>query len=205
MQLRLDRSRALVGFAVLGISVVIVAIVVAPRSRGSSLPPAPAPTEGTCTDLAREVDPSKVPVDSGYDPEKNLVYAHVNGRTYVMGPEDPVCRSLTAARTVIDHTMEANTENMAAACGAGPARPAARARGPAPTTFTSLSPDVYEPCGVERSGDAVFVAGCGGAIVRVSSGGTTGRAQKAPGEIVALDALAGGGETDAVWVLFATG
>ena len=116
MQLRLDRTRALVGFAVLGISVVIVAIVVAPRSRGSSLPPAPAPTEGTCTDLAREVDPSKVPVDSGYDPEKNLVYAHVNGRTYVMGPEDPVCRSLTAARTVIDHTMEANTENMAVAC-----------------------------------------------------------------------------------------
>jgi hypothetical protein len=116
MQLRLDRTRALVGFAVLGISIVLVAIVVAPRSRGSSLPPAQAPSEGTCTDLAREVDPAQVPVDSGYDPEKDLIYAHYNGRTYVMKPDDPVCRSFASTRALIDDTMNANKENVAVAC-----------------------------------------------------------------------------------------
>jgi hypothetical protein len=92
-----------------------------------------------------------------------------------------------------------------AACGGGrPARQPRPARVTGAATFTSLSPDVYEPCGIERSGDAVFVVGCSGSVVRVSGGGTTGRAQKAPGEIVALDALAGG-DGESVWVLYATG
>lgn len=116
MQLRLDRTRALVALAALGVSFVLVAIIVAPRSRGSSLPAAPPASPGTCADLARDVDPAEEPVDSGYDAEKNLVYAHHAGRTYVLTPEDPVCRSFPSVRNVIDHAMNVNKENTAVAC-----------------------------------------------------------------------------------------
>ena len=116
MQLRLDRTRALAALAALGVSFVLVAIIVAPRSRGASVPPAAPASPGTCADLAREVDPAKVPVDSGYDVEKDLVYAHHAGRTYVLKPDDPVCRSFASVRSVIDHTLAADRENTAVAC-----------------------------------------------------------------------------------------
>ena len=116
MQLRLDRTRALLALAGVGLSFVLIAIVLAPRSKGGPLAPSSPPPPGSCADLARDVDPSKVPVDSGYDPEKDVVYAHHAGRTYVMKPNDPVCRALNSARAVIDDTMNANRENVAVAC-----------------------------------------------------------------------------------------
>ncbi len=116
MQLRLDRTRALAALAALGVSFVLVAIIVAPRSRGSSVPPeVPAPP-GNCADLARDVDPAKVPVDSGYDVEKDLVYAHAGGRTYVLNPDDAACRAFPSVRDVIDHTLAADKENTGVAC-----------------------------------------------------------------------------------------
>ncbi len=116
MHLRLDRTRVLVALAALGVSFVLVAIIVAPRSPGSSLPPSPPASPGTCADLAREADPAKVAVDSGYDAEKDLVYAHVAGRTYVLKPDDPVCRSFGSVRSVIDHTLSVDRENKSVAC-----------------------------------------------------------------------------------------
>ena len=116
MQLRLDRTRALAALAALGVSFVLVAIIVAPRSRGSSVPREVPASPGTCADLARDVDPAKVPVDSGYDVEKDLVYANHAGRTYVLKPNDPVCRSFGSVRALIDHTLAADKENRAVAC-----------------------------------------------------------------------------------------
>lgn len=116
MQLQLVRTRALVALAALGVSFVLVAIIVAPRSRGSSLPPAAPTPPGTCADLAREADPAKDAIDSGYDTEKDLVYAHFEGRTYVLEPDDPACRSFASVRSVIDHALEADRENTAVAC-----------------------------------------------------------------------------------------
>ena len=116
MQLRIDRTRTLVALAALGVSFVLVAIIVAPRSRGSSVPPAAPAAPGTCAELARDVDPAKEAVDSGYDAEKDLVYAHHEGRTYVLKPDDPGCRSFASVRSVIDHTLQADRENNAVAC-----------------------------------------------------------------------------------------
>jgi hypothetical protein len=116
MQLRLDRTRVLLALAALGVSFVLVAIIVAPRSSGSPLPPAAPASLGTCADLAREADPAKVAIDSGYDAEKDLVYAHHAGRTYVLPPNDPVCRSFASVRSVIDHALEADRDNTAVAC-----------------------------------------------------------------------------------------
>ena len=116
MQLRLDRTRTLAALAALGVSFVLVAVIVAPRSRGSSIPPAPPPPPGTCADLARDVDPATEGVDSGYDVEKDLVYAHHAGRTYVLDPSDAGCRALPRARSVIDHSLQADRENTAVAC-----------------------------------------------------------------------------------------
>jgi hypothetical protein len=116
MQLRLDRTRALAGLAALGVTFVLVAIIVAPRSRGASVPPVSPASPGTCADLARDVDPATTAVDSGYDVEKNLVYAHHAGRTYVLKPDDPVCRGLARSRDVIDHTLAVDRENTAVAC-----------------------------------------------------------------------------------------
>ena len=118
MQLRLDRTRALAALAALGVSFVLVAIIVAPRSRGASVPPAPPASPGTCADLARDVDPAKVPVDSGYDVERDLVYAHHAGRTYILKPDDAGCRAFASVRSVIDHALDADRENTAVACAA---------------------------------------------------------------------------------------
>ena len=116
MQGRLHSTRVLVALAALGVSFVLIAIMIAPRSQGESLPPSTPASPGGCADLAREADPAKVAIDSGYDAEKHLVYAHHAGRTYVLEPDDPVCRSFGSVRSVIDHTLDANRENTAVAC-----------------------------------------------------------------------------------------
>lgn len=91
-----------------------------------------------------------------------------------------------------------------AACGDD-----ATGRKPAPNvtaagSFSDLAPDVYEPCGLQRAGDAVWVLGCSGAMVRVPRAGAGRSAPRVPGDIAALDGLAGG-EADTVWALLATG
>ena len=111
----MDRSR-LRKFAGIGCVVAVVgaAIALAGPSIGDAPPDQDAP--GTCTDFAQEVDPKKVPVDSGYDPEKDLVYAHHAGRTYVLGPSDPACRSLSGPRAVIDDALQTDRENEIVGC-----------------------------------------------------------------------------------------
>lgn len=90
-----------------------------------------------------------------------------------------------------------------AACGGGTDRsPASRAT--AAGSFVELAPDVYEPCGLQRAGTAVWVLGCSGGLVRVPRATSGTRATKVTGDIAALDGLAGG-EVDTVWALLATG
>ena len=79
-------------------------------------PPPDPTTPGTCADLARDVDPQKVPVDSVYDPERNLVYAYEGGRAYVLQPEDPTCKALAASRSVIDDAVRTDLENESMSC-----------------------------------------------------------------------------------------
>ena len=111
----MDRSRLrrLVGIGCV-VAVVGAAVALAAPSIGSAPPDQDAP--GTCVDFARDVDPKEVPVDSGYDPEKHLVYAHHAGRTYVLGPSDPACRSLSGPRAVIDDAVQADRENEVVTC-----------------------------------------------------------------------------------------
>ncbi len=111
----MDRSRLrkLTGIGCAA-AVIGAAFALAGPSIGSTPPDPTGP--GTCADLARDVDPQKVPVDSGYDPEKNLVYAHHAGRTYVLQPDDPTCRALAASRSVIDDAVRTDRENEAITC-----------------------------------------------------------------------------------------
>jgi hypothetical protein len=90
------------------------AVALAPASLGR-VPVEPV-RNGTCTELAAVVDPKQVPVDTGYDPERNLIYAHQAGRTYAMSPDDPVCRALTGVKALIDDEMQAHRQNMTTAC-----------------------------------------------------------------------------------------
>lgn len=111
----MDRSRLrkLVGIGCV-VAVIGAAIALAAPSIGSA---PPDQTGGrTCIDFAREVNPKEVPVDSGYDPEQDLVYAHYAGRTYVLPPNDPACRSLSGPRAVIDDAVQADRENEAVTC-----------------------------------------------------------------------------------------
>lgn len=106
--------RTIIGIAG-AVAAIAVAIVIAPASVGRA--PAPqARGTGSCVELAADVDPKQVPVDSGYDPELDLVYAHANGRTYSMRPNDPRCRALASVRAVIDDAMTAHAENTQVAC-----------------------------------------------------------------------------------------
>lgn len=111
----MDRSR-LRKLVTLGCFVAVVgaAIALAGPSIGSAPPGQDTP--GTCVDFARDVDPKEVPVDSGYDPEKDLVYAHQAGRTYVLRPNDPACRSLSGPRTVIADAVQTGRENEIVTC-----------------------------------------------------------------------------------------
>ncbi len=111
----MDRSRLrkVVGIGCV-VAVVGVAVALAAPSIGSTPPDQEAP--GKCFDFAVDLDPKKVPVDSGYDPEKDLVYAHHAGRTYVLGPSDPACRSLSGPRAVIDDAVRTDRENEIVTC-----------------------------------------------------------------------------------------
>ncbi|MGH2726884.1 MAG: hypothetical protein ACRDKS_07885 [Actinomycetota bacterium] len=111
----MDRSkfRKLAGIGCAA-AVIGAAFALAGPSIGSTPPDQTAP--GTCVDLARDVDPQAVPVDSGYDPEKNVVYAHYAGRTYVLQPDDPTCRALAASRSVIEDAVRTDRENEAMSC-----------------------------------------------------------------------------------------
>jgi len=105
--------RASIGLGTIA-AAVGVAVALAPASLGRV--PVDPVRNGTCTELAAVVDPKQVPVDTGYDPERNLVYAHHAGRTYAMSPDDPLCRALTGVKALIDDTMQAHRQNMITAC-----------------------------------------------------------------------------------------
>ena len=111
----MDRSRirklSIVGGAV---AVAGLALALAGPSIGSAPSDDGAPL--SCIDFARDVDPKQVEVDSGYDAENDVVYAHTDGRTYVLRPSDPACRSLTGARAVMDDAVQTNRENEAVGC-----------------------------------------------------------------------------------------
>lgn len=95
---------------------------------------------------------------------------------------------------------------MFAACGGG-SRPVDRRSAPpaaATVSFTELSPDVYEPCGVTSAPGALWVLGCQGNAVRVPMGNGARTSRTVSSDIVGLDALAGNG-SDAVWALVAEG
>ncbi|MGH2793982.1 MAG: hypothetical protein ACRDKG_06720 [Actinomycetota bacterium] len=79
----------------------------APPDDGSSL---------SCVDFARDVDPKQVEVDTGYDAENDVVYAHTDGRTYVLRPSDPACRSLTGVRAVMDDAVQTDRDNEVVGC-----------------------------------------------------------------------------------------
>lgn len=107
------KVRKLVGIGCVA-AVIGAAIALASPSTGSAPPEPTAP--GTCVDFARDVDPKAVPVDSGYDPEKNLVYAHHAGRTYVLRPTDPICQTLSTARGFIEDAIGPSRENEDITC-----------------------------------------------------------------------------------------
>ncbi len=90
------------------------------------------------------------------------------------------------------------------ACGDEVSRRRPAADVTAAGSFSELAPDVYEPCGLQRASDAVWVLGCSGAMVRVPRADAPGSVPKVPGDVAALDGLAGG-EVDTVWALLATG
>lgn len=95
-------------------AVIGVALAFAAQAIGSS-PPEPEGA-GTCLEFAQDVDPKQVPVDSGYDPERDVVYAHHGGRTYVLRPSDPTCRALTSVRAVMDDAVATDRENETRSC-----------------------------------------------------------------------------------------
>jgi hypothetical protein len=118
VELTVNRRRFLIGLSGVAVAFALVGIVIAPRSKSQTVDPQQASSPGTCMDLARTVDPGKDRVDSAYDPERDLVFAEYQGRTYAMRPNDPVCRRLKPARDVIDGMMSAHRENMTVACDA---------------------------------------------------------------------------------------
>lgn len=91
-----------------------------------------------------------------------------------------------------------------AACGGGTGAEKPASAGTAHGAFSPLAPDVYEPCGLQRAGDAVWILGCSGTIARVPRGDAPRPAPTLAGDIAGLDGL-GGGEVDTVWALLATG
>ena len=111
----MDRSKArtIVGILCV-VALVGVAVALAAPSIGDA--PADPAAPGSCFEFSRDVDPKQVPVDSGYDPDKDIVYAHAAGRTYVLRPGDPACRVLSGTRAVIEDAVGTSRENEAVAC-----------------------------------------------------------------------------------------
>jgi hypothetical protein len=115
--MRWKRIRLLVAIAGAGGAFALIGVAVAPHSRSNIAPSSNANANTrTCVDLARDVDPKKVPVDSGYDPEQDLVTASFAGRTYVMRPNDQVCLALAGPRAIIEDALNASRENTSVAC-----------------------------------------------------------------------------------------
>ena len=96
------------------VAVAGLALALAGQSIGSRPPDDGGP--GTCVEFARDVDPETDEVDTGYDSEKNVVYAHEDDRTYVLRPSDPGCASLTNARRVMDDAVRTGRENEERGC-----------------------------------------------------------------------------------------
>jgi hypothetical protein len=109
------RIRLLIAVLGVGGAFALIGVAVAPHSRSVNAP-SPDSSTRTCVDLARDVDPKKAPVDSGYDPEQDLVSAYFAGRTYVMSPNDRVCLALAGPRAIIEDAMNTSKENTAVAC-----------------------------------------------------------------------------------------
>ena len=105
------RKLSAVGGAV---AVAGLALALAGPSIGSAPPDDGSPL--SCVDFARDVDPKQVEVDSGYDAENGVVYAHTDGRTYVLRPSDLACRSFTGARAVMDDAVQTDRENEQVGC-----------------------------------------------------------------------------------------
>jgi hypothetical protein len=104
---------AIVGCAV---AVVVVALALAGPSIGSA--PQEDGSTGTCADFARDVNPKEVEVESGYDAENEVVYAHTAGRTYRLVPQDPECQTLSGVRAVMDDAIATSRENDDVTCRA---------------------------------------------------------------------------------------
>jgi len=110
-----DRARLRKLFAAGGaVAVAGIALAIAGPSIGSGPPGSGAP--GTCLDFAREVDPKVDEVDTGYDPEKDIVYAHEGDRTYWLRPSDPACAAVSSTRAVMDDAVRTGRENEDRGC-----------------------------------------------------------------------------------------
>lgn len=111
----MDRSRFRKLFSAGGaVAVAGLALALAGQSIGSG--PADDGSPGSCVEFARDVDPKTEEVDTGYDAEKDVVYAHADDRTYVLRPSDPGCAALTSARRVMDDAVATGRENEDRGC-----------------------------------------------------------------------------------------
>ena len=111
----MDRSRFRKLFAAGGaVAVAGLALALAGQSIGSG--PADDAGPGTCAEFARDVDPQTEEVDTGYDSEKDVVYAHADDRTYVLRPSDPGCSALSNSRRVMDDAVRTGRENEDRGC-----------------------------------------------------------------------------------------
>ena len=105
-------------FAIGGAAVAVIGVALALAGPSIGSAPPDDGSIGTCADFARDVDPKEVPVDTGYDAENDVVFAHTAGRTYRLVPDDPTCRALTGVRAVMDDAVATGRENEAVTCRA---------------------------------------------------------------------------------------
>ena len=96
------------------VAVAGLALALAGQSIGSG--PSDGAGPRTCTEFARDVDPETDEVDTGYDSEKGIVYAHADDRTYILRPSDPGCSGLPDARRVMDDAVRTGRENEDRGC-----------------------------------------------------------------------------------------
>jgi hypothetical protein len=72
------------------------------------------------------------------------------------------------------------------------------------TAFTELAPDVYEPCGFTAAKSSVWVLGCSGNVLRISTRDGNRTERRLSGGISSLAALTREGD-ERVWALVTTG
>lgn len=94
---------------------------------------------------------------------------------------------------------------LAGCSSSAPARPVTSS--PAPSleagAFTRPRVPTGEPCGLEASGDHLWILGCSGTLSQISKRGAAGRTLKLGGEVVSLDGLVPGA-ADGLWALIST-